>query len=459
MKILGFYANRQAIAVAQQQDWAKRFGFMLIASLTIPPILLWQAWKTSSWRYKHLLLTAFVTVYGATITIQYDPTGQGSDGVRHLRLVYDHYVGLGFQQFLVELWHTLTFQLSTHPGIRDPYKHIVSYLTGGLLGMPWLFFSVIAFVYGYFFTGSLLEVFRNFKFSKFNYVIIAFAALFFLLKNIEGVNTVRTWTGLWILVYACLKYYGTGKKRYLFLMLMPPFVHFGYFIMVIPALFVALFGNRPLVYSVLFVASSATNLIPQPTLMEMLATTERGAHQSRAYFLEQRRDYDEIARMFRAQGSRWWLVAQRYGLQKWALNILIYTVLLCGIYYSCMDFRQRSLFSTGLLSLALSNSTWFLYALSNRLWIIGAVFILAAIVLAFTSEASRAKIRSIRKPPYYAWGLNLSLVVFIPYFLFQLSVLIDYPSVLLVFAPFMVWLDPEINMSVKYAIQVLLGLR
>lgn len=451
--------NYRAAHTVVRQDWAKRAGFAILSSLTIPPLLLWQAWKTESWRYRHFLLTIFITVYGATISIRYDPSGQGSDGVRHLALVYDHYVGLSLNQFLRELWHTLTLQLSTDPGIRDPYKHIVSYITGGLLGMPWLFFTVIACVYGYFFSGSVLEVFKHFKLSRVNYVIIALAALFLLLKNIEGVNTVRTWTGLWILVYACLKYYRTRQRRYVLLMLAPPFVHFGYLFMIIPALAVVLFGNRPLIYSILFVASSATNLIPQPTFMELLEITERSAYQSHAYYLEERRDYGEIAQRFHAQGSRWWLVAQRYGLQKWALNVLIYTVLLSGIYYPCMDIRQKSLFSTGLLSLALSNSTWYLYALSNRLWIIGATFILAALIISYTEAASRTRINTKRKSNLYPLGLHLSLILFMPYFLFHISVLIDYPSIFLLGAPFMVWIDPEINMSIKYVLQVLLGLR
>src|SRR6056297_3036250 len=77
-----------------------RAGFLVLASAVAPVFLLLAAWKTSSQRYRHWLLTSFVTMYGATIAIRYDPTGQGSDGVRHLLLVYDHYVGMSFAQFL-----------------------------------------------------------------------------------------------------------------------------------------------------------------------------------------------------------------------------------------------------------------------------------------------------------------------------------------------------------------------
>lgn len=375
-------------------SWDKRFGFILIASFVAPVLLLWQAWKSTSFKYKHYLLTAFITIYGATINIYYDPTGFGGDGVRHLLLVYTHYVGLSFDQFLVELWHTLTFQISTDPGIRDPYKHIISYLTGGVLGWPWLFFTVVAFVYGYFFSGSMLLIFQHLHRSRLNYVLVAFVALLFLTKNIEGVNTVRTWTGLWVLVYACLRYYEKKDWRYIVLMLMPPFIHVGYFIMVIPAVIVLVFGSRPLLYATLFVASSSVNLIPQERFMEAMTVTERSQSQAQSYFREQRIDREAAFQRMRAQEYRWYKAAQSLGLHRWALNFLVYTLLLSGIAFCCMNYLQKQIFSIGLLTVTLSNATWFIFALSNRSWVVGSIFILAAFVMLNTDPESRAKVRA-----------------------------------------------------------------
>ena len=86
----------------------------------------------------------------------------------------------------------LTFQEVSGRAIKDVYKHVVSYFAGGVLNAPQFFFVVVAFVYGYFFTGSLLEIFRHVQWRKVNYVVFGLAALLFLVKNIEGVNTVRT---------------------------------------------------------------------------------------------------------------------------------------------------------------------------------------------------------------------------------------------------------------------------
>ena len=435
-----------------------RAGFLVLASVVAPVFLLVAAWKTSSQRYRHWLLTAFVTMYGATIAIRYDPTGEGSDGVRHLLLVYDHYVGMTFAQFAEDLWYALTLQDASHQAIRDPYKHLVSYFVGGVLGQPQLFFTVIAFVYGYFFTGSLLEIFRHVKWRHLNYVVLGLAAMLFLVKNIEGVNTVRTWTGLWMLVYACLRYYDTKKARYALMMLLPPFIHFGYFVMVLPALAVLVLGNKPRAYAVIFVLSSMTTFINPGDIVDVVSTTERGAAAVAGYYVEEEATFEDRVAYAQNVGGRWWNQFRFLGIQKWALNVFIYTLLASGVYFALMGYRQKSLFSVGLLTLAFSNSTWFFFAVSSRSWLIGCVFILASFIMARTDPHFGPRLVS-RTPPFYKWGINLSLLLFVPYILYNLSTILDYPSVFMFVAPFVVWLDPEMNMSIKYVLQVLLGIR
>jgi len=450
--------NSQVPGHTKRFPIAARAGFLILASVTAPVFLLLAAWKTSSQRYRHWLLTAFVTMYGATIAIRYDPTGQGSDGVRHLLLVYDHYVGMSFAQFAEDLWYVLTLQDASHPAIRDPYKHLVSYFVGGVLGQPQFFFTVIAFVYGYFFTGSLLEIFRHVQWRHFNYVILGLAAMLFLVKNIEGVNTVRTWTGLWVLVYACLRYYDTKKARYALMMLLPPFIHFGYFVMVLPALAVLVLGNKPRVYAVIFMLSSVTTFINPGDIVDIVSTTERGAEAVAGYYVEEEATFEDRLAYAQNVGGRWWNQFRFLGIQKWALNILIYTLLAAGVYFSLMSYRQKSLFSVGLITLALSNSTWFFFAVSNRSWLIGCVFILASFIMTRTNPHTGSGLIK-QAPPYYKWGVNLSLLLFFPFFLYNLSTILDYPSVFMFVAPFVVWLEPEMNMSIKYLLQVLLGIR
>lgn len=431
---------------------------VLASSLIAPWLLLVAAWKTKSHRQKHWLLTMFVTIYGATISIAYDPYGAGPDGVRHLLAVYTHYADLSFGQFLDELWSIIFLRsdATATGGSADVYKHVLSYLTGSVLGMPQLFFPIVAFVYGYFFTGSLLEIFRHFKKSRWTYVFLAFAALFFLVKNVEGVNTVRTWTGLWILVYACLRYYSTKKVRYAVLMFVPPFVHFGYFIMAIPAWLVLFMGNRQIVYAVLFVASSFTTFFNPGTVTEVVSETELGQHRVQAYYRESTESAEEIREAGQAKGQQIWLTTQELGIQKWALNVFVYTLLFAGVYFRSMNRVQRTLFSVGLLTITISNMTWYLYAVSNRSWIIGCVFLLAAYLMARQDPETSRRL-PVRSTTYRA-GLHISLLLFVPYFTYNLSTILDFPSLFMLGFPIVPILSPELNMSLKEGLRALLGM-
>lgn len=428
-----------------------RVPSVILSVAFFPPWLLLEAWRTSSFRLRHWLLTAFVTIYGATITIAFDPMGVGTDGVRHLLAVHVHYVGLSFGDFLAQLWNILLLRPSGG-GSSDVYKHVISYLTGGVLGAPWLFFPIVAFVYGYFFTGSMLIIFRDWGKTRLPWVIIFIAAMFFLVKNIEGVNTVRTWTGLWVLVYGFLRYQETRQIRYLVLLAMPPFIHFGYFLMALPAYAVLVFGNRALLYAALFVASSVTTFINPGQVTEIIAETELGEQKLRGYYREAPTDRGQLFQSSVRSGDRIWRAAQKFGLQKWALNVLVFTILLVGIYPKVMNTTQRTLFSVGLLTITLSNLTWFLFAVSNRTWIIGTVFVMAAFLMARLDPETRGGFPLTRVE--YKWGLHIAAVLFVPYFLYNLSLLFDFPSVFLIAMPWMAWVSPELNASLKDVLRI-----
>jgi hypothetical protein len=420
---------------------------LLLPALFFPWILLIAAWKSASQRNRHWLLTFFFTIYGATIAIAYDPLGAGPDGVRHLLNVYVHYVGLSFGQFLSELWLILTFRPADATN-DDVFIHVLSYFTGGVLGEPRFFFPIVATIYGYFFSGSMLEVFKYAKSSKRTLFFLAFGLLFFLVMNIEGVNPVRTWTAMWILVYACLKFYSTRRVRYLILMFVPPFVHVGFFVLAIPAWIVLVLGNRQALFAILFAVSSFTTFINPGSVVDVLSETELGADKVRGYYVEEVRDR-------RDPGQRIWLWLEEFGLQKWALNVFIFALLLSGVYTRRMNRFQKTLFSIGLLTLTMSNSTWYLFAVSNRSWIVGCVFILAA-YLCFLQHPNTAP-RVPERDPIYRVGLRASLLLFVPYFIYNISVLIDYPSIYLVGLPFLAVLSPESNVSIKEFAQLVLN--
>ena len=50
---------------------------------------------------------------------------------------------------------------------------------------------------------------------------------------------------------------------------------------------------------------------------------------------------------------------------------------------------------------------------------------------------------------FYKAGLSASLLLFLPYAAYNLSVLTDFPSVYLVALPFLAIISPESNISIK----------
>jgi hypothetical protein len=61
------------------------------------------------------------------------------------------------------------------------------------------------------------------------------------------------------------------------------------------------------------------------------------------------------------------------------------------------------------------------------------------------------------RDPIYRVGLRASLLLFVPYFVYNISVLIDYPSIYLVGLPFLAVLSPESNVSIKEFAQLVLN--
>ena len=435
----------QAVQRVRQTPKAN-YAIAFVTALVAPVLLFFELARDNSRAFKHWTIVLLVTIYGSTMVIQ-----EAQDGYRHQLAVTLIYADMPFSMFMAELWKILTFQV-TEIGVRDVYRHVLSYLIGGVLQMPQLFFPVVAMIYGYFFGGALLEVFKDFSWKRANYVILGFIVVFLLIKNVEGINTVRTWTGFWMLMYGCLKYHSTGQKKYLIWVFITPLIHVAYFAMAIPAVLVLLLGNRITLYSILFVASSFTTFINPGDTRALLERTELGQQQARGYFREDRAETMEVLQAQLARGDvRWYRAFERAQVHKWALNVLVYALLLAGIYQAVMTTYQQRIFSIGLLTMTMSNSVWFLYALSNRTAVIGTMFILAAYIMSRLDPKTALAFK--RSPQYYRWGIHLSLLLYFPFCLWALSTFLDFPSFFNFIFPFYVWFDPEANLSVKEALR------
>jgi len=394
-------------------------------------------------------LIIFVTIYGSLIDLS-----PGNDGYKHLNNVQTYYGDLSFEQFYQDTENMFLLKANEYAQ-EDPYIHILSYLCGTILGLPYLFFVIVGFVYGYFYIGSLFELFSYFPKIKSSRIFFFIALLFILWESVEGVNSVRTWTGMWVLFYACLKYYRTKKRKYLFLMFVPPMIHIGYLAMAIPTYIVLMFGNKKRVYSIVFFASFFMQFGGQVAILNSLSKTEVGQNKVEGYYVEEQTGVEGTLTKY--SKSNWYMKLVRAGLHNYAVYGLAFVLIIVGVYFKRMPDYVSKIFSIGLLTIALSNSTWFLYALHNRSAKVGTTFILAGLILVWQHGVfSGLKKRTEALVKFF---FLIALLVCFPFFVYKVSTLMQFMSVFLISIPALPWVLREANLSIRDAIGLVLGIK
>lgn len=417
--------------------------------LLSPLLSVYVAFQSRAPWLKRWSLISFITFYGSVIMLS-----QSNDGFRHQERVFTDYFGLSFKAFFLETFRIITLQ-QTAFAQEDLYIHFVSFICGTMLGLPKLFFVFIAFFYAYFFVGSLFKLFAVFPKYRNGILFLGIGIVFLLWKNIEGINTVRTWTGLWVLFYACISYYQSRKSKYLLLMFAPPFIHIGYYAMAVPAWAVLFFGNQKVPYAALFVLSFSFTIINPTVVTRQLERTEVGAAKVDGYYTATYRSGFDTLNAKRLQNKAWYLRFYKAGLQDWGLAVLAGAMLLFGTYFRDMNYLEASLFSVGLLTRALSNSTWFLTALNNRSAIVAGLFILAPILMLWQRGYFNQNFPWIKTQRLI---MSFGLLLLVPFIIYRLADMIYFVSIYIFAAPFVPWIDGSLNMSVREAIGMLLDL-
>ncbi len=419
-------------------------SFSVILSFISPILSLWSLVKSQGREGKRLLFTLLIVIYGITL-----PMSEMADGFRHQQMVIDEYMNMSWERFSDDFFKIITFQISSSSS--DLYKHVLSYFVGSILGLPNFFFFFVSLIYGYFYSGVLIEVFSKFSFKgSFKGIIIwGIIILFFLNKSVEGIQTVRTWTGLWVLVYALLRYEQTKHHKYLFLLLLPPFIHFGYFIMAIPVYIVVLMGARLRLISVIFVLSTIVNFYNPEVLAanfgdagligQKLQQYERGEEElTLEAQLERKNNQNKIERT-------WYKKLEMGGYFKWVNNLLIYLLIFLNVGGLYMNGLEKTLLSCGIATKAGSNIIFFIFAASNRMHVIGMAFIFIAIIIFLLRKGDY--LRRFTNYPYLRWGFLGFLCLAIPQFIYLLSFFLSQTSFFMVIFPWLPLISSDQNIS------------
>lgn len=414
------------------------FKYSIILTLISPILGVVFTIKSLDWKYKKWGGILFITIFGANMIMP-----AGSDSLVHFENVSRHYSNLSFGRFLNELWHILIF--SPINGTNDDvYIHVLSYVTGSLLGIPSLFFAIVAFVFGYFYMGAMQKVLAQNKFKEKSIIVMFMILMFIIYRGIDNMNTVRTWTGAWILFNGVYDYYRTKKKRYLLLMACAPLVHIAYFVMAIPAFAALVFSKfKPIYVIVIYFASFVIDVTPT-SVIETLNQNELGASKVQGYY---RTEGDARLKNVKVYDDNWYSKYGRKTSLFWGSNCLAITIILTGLFGSRMTEIERGLFTAGLLIASWANFGDFIDAFYNRTMVNAGLYILAvAVLMLFRKEYFKGWGNKVKYRKLFTW---ISIIMFLPYVIYSLSNILNYFSVFILAVPFIPWIMEDANMSLR----------
>ncbi len=416
--------------------------FIISIFSPILSLLLGLSKKISSKNIEIFFIVA-IGFYGLTMIMN-----ESADGFRHLKGVYEVYEPMSLQLFITDFFDILILRPRFEVN-DDLFIHILSFLAAKTHSD--LFFGYVGLVYGYFFVSSLFIVFRFVK--KRNFPLIGRGILFWtfvlliLWKFVEGINTVRTWTGMWFVVFMMLKHWETQNKKYLFFILFSPFFHIAYFIFVVPIIGSYFLKNYLKIAFVIFVLSFGTNIFSGARNIINVTPEDNELVQSKvdAY-------YDDGSGEFRAdrraakekKDRRFYAALYRSGLH---LN-LIFIVSAILFYYESKyriitNLQLNQIFAAGLLLMASGNILFFLSDYVHRAFTFGGM--LVSIILFILVRVDFSFFKILRKN----YMLNLLLYGFSFLFLYQIMNISYFTGVTFLLLPPLSLIFPDLQISIR----------
>lgn len=234
-------------------------------------------------------------------------------------------------------------------------------------------------------------------------------------------------------------------------MLVPPFVHFAYFIMAIPAWIVAIAGNRKKIYTVLYIISFFSLLLTPQMTIPLLKTTQLGQNKVQSY--RRKSNPTTEGRLNALSGSRFYNRYFKSGIAYWLIVLIAFTFIVFGTYFRSFNALESSLFSTGLLMKAFSNTLWYISAIHHRTNVIASLFILGAVLLFLQRYYFSKKSLPFTKVQQVLLWIAM-ILLFPAIFIFRAAQFTNYASAFLVIFPFIPWINGNFNFALSKVLPI-----
>ncbi|MEZ7506109.1 hypothetical protein [Flavobacterium sp. Arc2] len=425
-------------------------GYLLLLFLFSPILGLFKLLKLKNEKDITFFGTLFFGLVGSAFVYI-----KGTDGHSHLMNAKEYYLDMSLVEFFNKSYEILTF--NSTEGSTDIYLHCISFISTSLLQTPELIHVFAGLVLGYFFTKSVLLILKNNLDFKKSYILVGFVILLLLIRSIGALNSIRMWTGMWVMFYGTYSWTTTKKRKYLLVILFSVLVHFSYALILIPAAAAYILQKNKKILVALYIVSFFSTVgfsfvkayIPQSNLIEKKQNT---------YAV----DSDEDAKRFEKKSINAKKESENLNFYKSSgeTNYLNYSIVGLSIILIFFYFKKESdhnlnfLVAIGIGVYTFSNLVAFSPSLQGRTKMIAATFILAAAIhLQLTLIKYNLKVKSIKR-------LNTVLLIFlissIPMFLFQLSDILYNISFFILLFPQVSWFLGDGDYSIRGVIGLLI---
>jgi hypothetical protein len=375
----------------------------------------------------------------------------GTDGYSHLMSAQNNYLNMSFEEFFDKSFEIFSFNSTS--GSTDLYLHGIKFFSSSLLQSPRLIHVFTGIVLGYFFTKSVLLVVKDNVFNKKSYILLGFIFLFLLIRSVGALNSIRMWTGMWVLFYGTYSFAITKNRKYFIIILFSVFVHFSYSIILFPILFSYIFQNNKKLLLILYFVSFFTT-VSFSYFSDYLPKSELLENKQKYNVI----DSDEKAALFKERGIRNQEEKSNLNFYKASgeSNYLNYSIVGLSIillfFYlkSSVDLGLKFLIATGIGVYTFANFAAFSPSLQGRSKMIAATFILAAAIHLIctikTYKLNNVSLNILNRV------LALFLISSIPMALFQISYIFQNISFFLLLFPQLSWFIGDSDISIRTAI-------
>lgn len=379
-----------------------------------------------------------------------------SDGNTHRGKVEQFYLGMHWPEFIKGLTGLITLNDSyAPPGITDPYLHIISFIAGAILGLPDLLHIISSFIYGLIYFSIIKIFYQRISWPQGITLIHISFFIFVIYRGFSGMNSIRWWTAFWLLLYGLMGFWHYGKKKYLLIALLSPYIHFSFIAFVVPT-FAAIWLYRQstlviVIWLLSFGVAGNYQLI-QSYIPDLEVINRKAQHTLNEEFLAAslagRSGLPQKEKRFYTEYGQW-------SFNSISIPLLIVFLFLYRKYVSSADNDLASpLFAAGVLLYSFGNFFEFSPSVYGRSLAGSGPFILASSLLTLSQMSI------VNFHPMKALKSKALLLLFylssIPMILFHLSYTLGIFSIYAVIIPFVSWFLGSEDISIIEFIKLIL---